>query len=266
MLTPDLLLLLQRGVMAWREGTPGPLATSQQPSAGEAQGWVVGLLPLERVRCFCSCACGLLTFRCRLLVHAACLGVLFPSPVSRTVRGPGLLRPWLSTGWSSSGPCSLLVPSLGLGTAPTVPAPHLAPLGLHTQLLLLVPSWLPGTTSLIPIPSAPMSPCWTVFSRAGCHFSCGGTQGGEGSNDGSRAAWTRALLLQLTHPGGRNPLLEKASWVRHRACLPWSQSSRYTHTSSPERVWVCTFPWFSQSGSTFGSPSRLTVSKQHKMR
>lgn len=105
----------------------------------------MGLPPLKLVRCFSSCVCGLLTSRCKLLVHAACLGMLFPSPFPLTVRGPGLLT---VTGWSSSGPCSLLVPSLELGTIPTVPAPHLTLLGLYTQVLLLVPSWLPAPSLL----------------------------------------------------------------------------------------------------------------------
>lgn len=180
---------------------------------------------------------------------------LFPSPVSPPVRGLGHVRPWLSTVWSFSGSCFPVVPSLGLGTTPTDPSPHLAPSGLHTQVLLLVASQLPGTSSLIPIPSAP---CWAVFFWA-VTFPLAVLRQARKSNDSSHShgqelslAWEKPLFWRL--PGSGIGL----AWCGARASgahMPLLRGGGR----------FAAFPWISQSGLTFGFPSQLTVSKQHKM-
>lgn len=94
------------------------------------------------------------------------------------------------------------------GTTLTVPAPHLAPPGLHDQLLLLVPSWLPGVSGLIPVLPALTDPRWADFSGA-VTLPIGTIEElwGEGSDGGSHAVCNRALL-----PSFRLPRVRKKSF------------------------------------------------------
>lgn len=148
----DVSLLLTLNLPCWsgRRDTMTTLATHHQPWAAAVLGWMLGLILLLSGP-LASWSSAQLQNQS---ICAPCLGALFPSPVPPPVRGPGHVRPWLSAVWSFSGSW--------FGTTPTDPAPHLAPSGLHTQVLLFVSSQLPGS-SLIPIPPAPTSTCWAVF-------------------------------------------------------------------------------------------------------
>lgn len=244
MLTPD-LPLLQCRAMAQGEGTPGPLwppLSSPRPERCESGWWVCP---------FCSWASGLLTFRPAAepthswpLFGSALPLSCFPA-CERTWSHQAmaehrlvLLRSLLSIGsqpWAvdnpncpSSSPRSSWPSQPASASGPILAARHDQPHPLCSNIPPL-DSLLLGWLSLLP---------------------CGhlGRQGEKWWQPWQGEQWWQPHCVDQGSPPlaytsqGENPLLEKTSWVRHRACLPWSQSSGCTHTFSPVRQWVCSFP------------------------
>lgn len=189
-----------------------------------------------------------------------CLCTLFgstlPISCSPTLRGPGHVRPWLSTVRFFSGSCFSVVPSLGFGTTPTDPAPLLVPSGLHTQVLFLVPSQLPGTSSLIPTSSSATSLCWAV---SGLSFFPWGSSDRQG----------RAIITVMgkgSPSPGKNPSSGE-DFLGQAQGLHDLEPELQVHRClfSGKGGGLAAFPWFSWPGLAFGFPSQLTVSKQYKM-
>lgn len=197
-----------------------------------------------------------------LLVWEHSSPLLFPGPV----RGPGLLRPWLSTGWVP------LRPLLSAGSQPwpwdNTNCPSSSPHSSWPSHPTSASGPIPAArhSQLHPPPICPNVPMldsllldWLSTFLVGALRDVRGTM---------MAAALRGP--GLSSPNSHIPGEKTLFWRRllgsgiGLAC----RGARAPGAHTPLLQQGCgfaVFPGFSRSGSTFGSPSRLTVSKYHRM-